>query len=211
MVIQRKVTGEFHCPDCFTKSIEDTIYQTIDKYKMIKRGVPEKDLDHLHELVGSRKAPMYALEPEIKNLIISRNLHPDKVAKNQENLNRIYTKYGLNTDIPPGKYADLIKIVNRRKTHASNMKRYERNLENEANQFYSKRGAENWTYHPDESIDEIMKKAHRNQPNTEQGVEYTLQHLPKTGKASNMRLKDIQKKFNELDEQQVMRRAGRPR
>ncbi len=36
MVIQKKVNGEFHCPDCFTDLIENTIYQTVVHYKMIK-------------------------------------------------------------------------------------------------------------------------------------------------------------------------------
>lgn len=36
MVIQRKITGEFHCPDCFTESIENVIYQTVIHYRMLK-------------------------------------------------------------------------------------------------------------------------------------------------------------------------------
>ena len=36
MVIQKKVTGEFYCPDCFTESIENVIYQTIIQYRMLK-------------------------------------------------------------------------------------------------------------------------------------------------------------------------------
>ena len=36
MVIQRKITGEFHCPACFTESIENVIYQTVIHYRMLK-------------------------------------------------------------------------------------------------------------------------------------------------------------------------------
>ena len=36
VVIHRKYSGERLCPECFVKSIEKNIYQTISKYKMLK-------------------------------------------------------------------------------------------------------------------------------------------------------------------------------
>ena len=35
MVIQKKISGEFLCPDCFTESIENIIYQTVVHYRML--------------------------------------------------------------------------------------------------------------------------------------------------------------------------------
>ncbi|MBY9003108.1 MAG: TIGR00269 family protein [Candidatus Lokiarchaeota archaeon] len=36
MVIQKKISGEFQCPNCFTESIEKVIYQTVIHYQMLK-------------------------------------------------------------------------------------------------------------------------------------------------------------------------------
>jgi len=36
MVIQKKITGVFHCPNCFIESIESEIYQTVVHYRMLK-------------------------------------------------------------------------------------------------------------------------------------------------------------------------------
>ena len=36
MVIQKKISGEFYCPNCFIESIENEIYQTVIHYQMLK-------------------------------------------------------------------------------------------------------------------------------------------------------------------------------